>query len=78
VTDPTLETDRLFLRELVPEDLAAPHGVLGDPETMRFYPHPFSVDETRMWIDRNRQRIISIIRPGLLPPWTPYPCVPCA
>jgi [ribosomal protein S5]-alanine N-acetyltransferase len=56
VANHALETDRLLLRELVPEDLTALHGVLGDPSTMRFYPHPFSIEETRMWIDRNRQR----------------------
>ena len=51
-----LETPRLSLRELVPEDLTALHAVLGDPESMRYYPHPFSIEETRTWIDRNRQR----------------------
>ena len=53
---PVLETDRLLLRELVSEDLEALHAVLGDPETMTFYPHPFSRDETSMWIERNRER----------------------
>jgi ribosomal-protein-alanine N-acetyltransferase len=58
VADPAglLETDRLLLRELVPDDLDALHEVLGDPETMRFYDHPFSQKETAAWIERNRQR----------------------
>jgi RimJ/RimL family protein N-acetyltransferase len=51
-----METDRLVLRELVPRDAEALHQVLGDPETMRFYPHPFSHQETEAWIERNRKR----------------------
>jgi [ribosomal protein S5]-alanine N-acetyltransferase len=44
------------LRELVPGDVDALHDVLGDPHTMRFYPHPFTRDETSRWIERNRER----------------------
>lgn len=51
-----LETPRLLLREYVPEDFDALHEILSDPETMRHYPHPFSPDETRQWIERNRAR----------------------
>ena len=51
-----LETPRLLLREYVPEDFDALHKILSDPETMRHYPHPFSPDETRQWIERNRAR----------------------
>jgi ribosomal-protein-alanine N-acetyltransferase len=51
-----LQTERLTLRELVEEDVDALHEVLGDPETMQFYPHPFSRDETAEWIARNRLR----------------------
>ena len=56
MADFSLETDRLLLRELVPDDLEPLHEVLGDPETMRYYPHPFSRDETAEWIARNRER----------------------
>jgi RimJ/RimL family protein N-acetyltransferase len=56
VADQILQTDRLNLRELVPKDLDALHQILGDPETMRFYPHPFSHEETAAWIERNRDR----------------------
>jgi ribosomal-protein-alanine N-acetyltransferase len=56
VADEVLQTQRLILRELVPQDLDALHQVLGDPETMRFYDHPFSRDETTLWIERNRER----------------------
>ncbi len=51
-----LETERLRLRELRPDDVNALHGVLGDPETMRYYPHPFTREETTAWIDKNLER----------------------
>ena len=35
------------------DDLDALHRVLGDAEAMTYYDHPFSVDETRAWIDWN-------------------------
>ncbi|HEX9410100.1 MAG TPA: GNAT family N-acetyltransferase, partial [Actinomycetota bacterium] len=41
-----LETERLWLREMAQEDLDAFSEILGDPETMRFYPHPYSREET--------------------------------
>ncbi len=34
--------------------------VLGDPVSMRFYPYPFSRDETWAWIERNRARFDAI------------------
>lgn len=45
-----------MLRPFEPGDLAVMAEVLGDPVSMRFYPHPFSRDETRAWIERNRAR----------------------
>jgi len=30
--------------------------VLGDPVAMRFYPHPLSLGETRLWVSRNIAR----------------------
>jgi ribosomal-protein-alanine N-acetyltransferase len=53
--DAVLETERLILRELEPDDVDALSEVLGDPWTMRFYPHPFSRDEVVHWIDRWRE-----------------------
>ena len=50
--DPPLETPRLRLRQLRLEDLEALHAIQSDPEHMRFYPHPFSLEETRAWIER--------------------------
>jgi RimJ/RimL family protein N-acetyltransferase len=51
---PTLETDRLILRELERSDVDPLLEVLGDPWTMRFYPHPFSRDEVVAWVERWR------------------------
>lgn len=47
-----LETERLRLRPLVPDDLDALLAVLSDPMSMRFYPKPFDRQMTRAWIDR--------------------------
>jgi RimJ/RimL family protein N-acetyltransferase len=47
-----LETERLWLREMAQEDLDAFSEILGDPETMRFYPHPYSREETSEAIER--------------------------
>ncbi|MDP9330920.1 MAG: GNAT family N-acetyltransferase [Actinomycetota bacterium] len=53
--DPILETERLRLRPFAADlaDLDALHAIQSDPEHMRFYPHPFSRDESRMWIERS-------------------------
>jgi RimJ/RimL family protein N-acetyltransferase len=51
-----LETPRLILRELVPEDADAMERILSDPETMRYYPAPFHRAGVEGWIDRNRRR----------------------
>jgi RimJ/RimL family protein N-acetyltransferase len=49
-----LETPRLVLREFADDfrDLAALNEIQSDPDHMRFYPHPFSRDESRTWIAR--------------------------
>jgi RimJ/RimL family protein N-acetyltransferase len=49
-----LETGRLRLRPLDPADADALAAVLGDPRTMRWYPHAFSREEVETWIARNR------------------------
>ncbi|HUL84907.1 MAG TPA: GNAT family N-acetyltransferase [Actinomycetota bacterium] len=56
VGPPILETPRLRLRPLEASDADALHAIQSDPEHMRFYPHPFSMDETRSWIERMRDR----------------------
>jgi RimJ/RimL family protein N-acetyltransferase len=51
-----LETDRLQLRELTPSDLPFVAEMVGDAETMRYYPHPFMPLEARRWLQRQLDR----------------------
>ncbi len=53
-----LETERLRLRPFRADgsDLEAMLAVLGDPESMRFYPAPFDREGTKRWIDRQLER----------------------
>ena len=51
-----LETERLRLRPMVPEDLDAFHAVVSDPVSMRFYPRPFDRERSRAWIERVEER----------------------
>lgn len=53
---PSLQTERLILRELIPEDAPALHGVLGDPDNMIWYPHPYSREGVDVWIARQIER----------------------
>lgn len=48
-----IETDRLILREYIPEDFNALFEILSDAETMKHYPAPFDATKTRNWINRN-------------------------
>ena len=57
VSPPTLETARLRLRPLSMADLEALHAIQSDPVHMRFYPHPFSLDESRVWIERMQRAL---------------------
>ena len=52
----SLETSRLALRPMTLEDEPALAEVLGDAVTMRWYPHPFSREEVRDWIERQISR----------------------
>lgn len=58
MADRILETPRLGLREFARDlsDVAALNAIQSDPGHMRFYPHPFSLDETREWIERQLAR----------------------
>jgi RimJ/RimL family protein N-acetyltransferase len=49
-----LLTARLRLRPFASDlsDLEALHEIQADAEHMRYYPHPFSLDESRAWIER--------------------------
>lgn len=51
-----LETERLLLREMKPDDFQALFLVLGNPETMCHYPYTFDEQHVRNWIDRNIKR----------------------
>ena len=51
-----LETERLRLRELVPEDYGALCLMLRDAETMYAYEHAFSEAEAREWLQRQFDR----------------------
>lgn len=53
-----LETERLILRELTLDDVADLSLVLSDEESMKHYPHAFSADEVRGWIERNIERTV--------------------
>jgi len=50
-----LETPRLTLRELEPEDLDFVAEMLADPEVMRFYPKPLDREGSREWLERQRR-----------------------
>jgi ribosomal-protein-alanine N-acetyltransferase len=51
-----LETPRLVLRPFREDDLDDLFAILGDAETMRFYPRPYTRDEVATWIERNVAR----------------------
>lgn len=51
-----LETDRLRLRPLVPEDAEALGEAFADPYALRFYPRMRDPAEVRAWIERWRER----------------------
>ena len=51
-----LETNRLLLREMKPDDFQALFLVLGNPETMWHYPYTIDGRHVRDWIERNINR----------------------
>lgn len=51
-----IETRRLAFRELTGADGSELARVLCDPDSMRYYPRPFSLDEVERWIERNVDR----------------------
>src|SRR5271167_4319572 len=56
LTEQILETPRLILRELRPDDADPLALVLSDLETMRFYPAPYDPAGVEQWISRNLRR----------------------
>ena len=54
--EPVLETPRLLLRELVPDDLDFVAAMLEHPEVMRYWPRPYSREEAAAWVRRQQER----------------------
>jgi len=51
-----IETRRLILREMRPDDFHALYRVLSDTAIMRHYPYTFDEARTRDWLQRNFER----------------------
>ena len=51
-----IETQRLFLREMNPDDFDALYKVLADKEIMKHYPYTFDDTKVMEWIERNMKR----------------------
>ena len=51
-----IETERLYLRPLTFQDAKDLSLVLSDKESMKHYPHAFSMEEVENWIKRNIER----------------------
>lgn len=51
-----LETERLLLREMNPQDYAGLYAVLADSDIMEHYPYTFNEERVRSWIARNIKR----------------------
>ena len=48
-----IETQRIYLRELVLEDAEALSKVLSDPDSMQYYPAAFTHEKVEQWIQWN-------------------------
>ena len=51
-----IETERLFLREMTPDDYDALYAVLADSDIMEHYPYTFDESRVQNWIARNMER----------------------
>lgn len=51
-----IETPRLILREMSPNDLNFVAAMLADPEVMRFWPRPYTHEEAGEWVRRQTDR----------------------
>ena len=51
-----IETERLTLRELTLDDVDAMFAIIGDAETMKYYPQRFGRDDAEDWVKRNLER----------------------
>jgi RimJ/RimL family protein N-acetyltransferase len=59
VSEPVLTTERLVIREFADRDLDPYAAMLGDPETMRYYPRPYKRQEAKEFMDRNAARYVA-------------------
>lgn len=48
-----LETERLILREFTMDDLDELYAILSDPQSMKYYPAPFTYEKCQQWIQWN-------------------------
>lgn len=55
-----LETENLQLREMVQDDFEPLYEFLSDPETMSFYPAPYTKSGVQEYIDKNIDRYLFI------------------
>jgi ribosomal-protein-alanine N-acetyltransferase len=51
-----LQTERLILRRLTPDDTDAIFAVIGDAVAMQYYPRRFTREDAIEWIERNQHR----------------------
>ncbi len=51
-----IETERLILREMTPDDYNSLYAVLADSDIMQHYPYTFDEERVRAWITRNIER----------------------
>ncbi len=51
-----LETERLRLRCLTVDDVDAVFAVIGDPETMKYYPQEFRRENAQRWVSKAQER----------------------
>lgn len=51
-----METKRLILREMTPEDFDALYAVLADSDIMQHYPYTFDEARVKNWISKNMER----------------------
>lgn len=51
-----LETERLYLREMEPDDFDALYAVLADSDIMQHYPYTFDEARVQNWINKNMER----------------------
>lgn len=51
-----LETERLYLRKMTPDDFDALYAVLADSDIMQHYPYTFDEARVQNWINKNMER----------------------